>query len=216
MLTDISSLPSKVRQFLCVTVFFFACTALILASTGQTVSIRGTVSDPSGAVVPGAKVRARNLATGAVLESTTGAEGGYAISLAAGRYDFEFSESGFQPLVRPGVEVAANTTAALDVQLHLAMQAEVLSVTVEVPGVETASSQVGETISAEKMTAVPLNGRSFTDLLAMQPGVIPSSSQQPNAVVMSGCTRDSALGRSQCGQSVGERTARNQQRLRRQ
>ena len=84
MLTDIFSLPSKVRHFLCVTVFFFTCTALILASTGQTVTIRGTVSDPSGAVVPGAKVRARNLATGAVLESTTGAEGGYAISLAAG------------------------------------------------------------------------------------------------------------------------------------
>jgi len=188
LLTDISGLPSKVRHFLCVTVFFFACTALVLAADGQTVSIRGTGSDPSGAVVPGAKVRARNLATGAVLEATTGAEGWYAISLAAGRYDFEFSETGFQPLARPGVEVAANGTAALDVQLQLAMQAEVLSVTVEVPGVETTSSQLGETISAAKMTAVPLNGRSFTDLLAMQPGVIPSSSQQPNAVVMSGCS----------------------------
>ena len=63
-----------------------------------------------------------------------------------------------------------------------------MSVTVELPGIETTSSQMGETITAAKMTSVPLNGRSFTDLLALQPGVIPASSQQPNAVVMSGCT----------------------------
>ena len=132
-------------------------------------------------------MRARNLSSGAVLEATTGAEGGYAISLPAGRYDFDFSESGFEPSVRKGVDVTAGAAVALDVQLQLATQAETLSVTVEVPGVETTSSQLGETISAAKMTAVPLNGRSFTDLLAMQPGVIPSSSQQPNAVVMSGC-----------------------------
>ena len=204
MSTDISSLPSKIRQSICVTVFFFACTALILASTGQTVSLRGTVSDPSGAVVPGAKVLARNLSTGAVLEATTGAEGGYAISLPTGRYDVEFSEAGFQPLVRPGVDVAADAPSTLDVQLQLATQAEVLSVTVEVPGVETTSSQLGETISAAKMTEVPLNGRSFTDLLAMQPGVIPSSSQQPNAVVMSGCTATPPSGDLNAGNlSVG-------------
>ncbi len=112
--------------------------------------------------------------------------------------------------------MADGAMAALDVQLPLATQNESLNVTVEVPGVETASSQVGETITAAKMTSVPLNGRSFTDLLAMQPGVIPASSQQPNAVVMSGCTGHAALGRSQSRQSFGQRTARNQQRLRRQ
>ena len=53
---------------------------------------------------------------------------------------------------------------------------------------DTSSTQVGEGISQDKMTAVPLNGRSFTDLLALQAGVIPASSAQPNAVVMSGAT----------------------------
>ena len=54
--------------------------------------------------------------------------------------------------------------------------------------VDASVTQLGETISAKEMTAVPVNGRSFTDLLALQPGVVPASSQQPNAVVMSGCT----------------------------
>ena len=61
--------------------------------------------------------------------------------------------------------------------------------TEEAPTIDTTSTQVGETISAQKMTSVPLNGRSFTDLLAIQPGVIPASSAQPNAVVMSGCAQ---------------------------
>jgi hypothetical protein len=152
------------------------------------------VSDQMGAVVSGARLRARNLSTGMVIEATTEADGKYSIPLPAGRYDFEVSQSGFQPIVRRGVDVGAGAVVALDLQLQIESQTESVSVTVEMPGVETTSSQLGETISAAKMTAIPLNGRSFTDLLAMQPGVIPSSSQQPNAVVMSGCTTTSPSG----------------------
>ncbi len=178
----------QIRKLTCITLFLFLSTAFILASTGESAKVHGLVSDPTGAVVSGAKIRARNLSTGAVVEGATGAEGSYSISLPAGRYDIEFSEDGFQQTLRRGVDVAASAVVALDIQLQLASQNETMSVTVEIPGVETTSSQIGETISAEKMTSIPLNGRSFTDLLAIQPGVVPSSSQQPNAVVMSGCT----------------------------
>ena len=178
----------KVRQVISLLFILFVCTAFLQASNGDLSSVRGTVSDPSGAVVPGAKVSARNVSSGNTVEATTGPEGSYTISLPAGRYDIQFSETGFKPTLRQQVEVTAGSPLALDVQLQLAAQSEQLSVTVELPRVETTSSQIGETISAEKMTAMPLNGRSFTDLLAMQPGVIPASSQQPNAVVMSGCT----------------------------
>jgi hypothetical protein len=164
------------------------CATLLLAQPAATARLGGTVSDPSGALLPGAKLHARNLATAAVVEATTGPEGAYSIALPAGRYDLQFSESGFRTVLRPAVELAPDAVVALDVQLPLAIQSETLDVVVEVPGIETASSQLGETISALKMTSVPLNGRSFTDLLAIQPGVIPTSSQQPNAVVMSGCT----------------------------
>jgi len=178
----------KLRRFACVTLFVFTVTVFMLPESGGKAVLRGTVSDPSGAVVPGAKVRARNVASGAVMEATSGAEGSYSISLPAGHYDVEFMEMGFQAALRQDVDISGGGAVALDVELQLATQNETLSVTVELPGIETISSQNGETLSAVKISTVPLNGRSFTDLLAMQPGVIPMSSQQPNAVVMSGCT----------------------------
>jgi len=162
------------------------CTAQLFAAGAAT--LHGTVSDPTGAVIPGATVRARNQATGSLAEATTGPEGEYSIALPAGRYELEASATGFQSVSRQAVEIASGAAQAFDLQLPLATLNETLSVVVEMPGVETTSSQLGETISAAKMTSVPLNGRSFTGLLAMQPGVIPASSQQPNAVVMSGCT----------------------------
>jgi hypothetical protein len=183
-----SSFHLKVRNSIFLALFIVVCTALLLASNGEIASLHGVVSDPSGAVVPGARVRARNPGNATIVEANSGGEGGYSISLPAGRYDIEFSEAGFQPVIRKGVDVTAGAVLAIDVQLPIETQTELLTVTVELPGVETTSSQLGETISAEKMTSVPLNGRSFTDLLALQPGVIPASSQQPNAVVMSGCT----------------------------
>ena len=180
--------PSKLRLSVCVFLLLITCSVFLPASPADSVALHGTVSDPTGAVVPGVKVKARNVSTGDTLEALTGAEGGYSLALPTGRYDLQFSEAGFQTVTRQGLDVGAGATVALDIQLPLAVQNESLSVTVELPGIETISSQVGETISAAKMTSVPLNGRSFTDLLAIQPGVIPASSQQPNAVVMSGCT----------------------------
>jgi hypothetical protein len=158
---------------------------MALVAQPQAVTLHGTVTDPSGAVIPGAAVRARNLQTGALVEAKTGAEGSYTIPLAAGRYELTFVAAGFQT---QRSELEARAGAQADAQLQLAAHNESLSVTVEAPGVETTTAQVGGTISAEKMTSVPTNGRSYTDLLAMQPGVVPASSQQPNAVVMSGCT----------------------------
>ena len=183
-----SGLRSKSRRFIGLTLILLAATTLLLAEPASSARLRGTFADPAGAMVPGAQLRARNLATDALFEATTGPEGAYSIQLPAGRYDLEFSEPGFQTLVRHAVDLPAGADVALDVQLPLATQNESLDVVVELPGIETTSSQLGETISALKMTSVPLNGRSFTDLLAIQPGVIPQSSAQPNAVVMSGCS----------------------------
>ena len=181
--------PSKLRRSITLTLFVFACTALLLAAPEDTGVLQGTVTDPTGAVVAGAKVHARNVATGAELETTTGPDGVYSLALPAGRYNVQCVEPGFQTVKRPAVELAAGATLPLDIQLPLEEQTESVNVTEEVPTIDTTSSQVGETISAQKMTAVPLNGRSFTDLLAIQPGVIPASSAQPNAVVMSGCAQ---------------------------
>ena len=183
--------PSKLCRSLALAVFLVAFTALLLAAPVDSGVLRGSVTDPSGAVVAGAKVRAHNVATGTELEAVTGPDGTYSLALPAGRYNIECSEPGFQKVKQEGVDLAAGATLPLDLQLPLQQQTESVSVTEteEAPTIDTTSTQVGETISAQKMTAVPLNGRSFTDLLAIQPGVIPASSAQPNAVVMSGCAQ---------------------------
>ena len=79
-------------------------------------------------------------------------------------------------------------TLKSDATLELASETTTTEVSADTVQINLTDTQIGETITAQKMTSVPLNGRSFTDLLAVQPGVVPASSAQPNAVVMSGCT----------------------------
>ena len=182
--------PSRLRQAVSLVLLLLACAMLLPAQPEPTGVLRGTVTDPTGAVVSGATVRARSVSSGTEFEAATGADGAYSRPLPPGRYNVQFRATGFQTVERKDLDIAAGATVPLDIQLPVAEQSESVSVTAEVesPTVQTTSSQLGETISASKMTAIPLNGRSFTDLLAIQPGVIPASSAQPNAVVMSGCT----------------------------
>ena len=158
-----------------------------ISSAQISAHVSGTVSDPSGAVIVGAQLIWRNTATGAQSPLRTGSDGHYSGVLPAGLYELHVDTPGFQPYSRDGIEL---DSAALQLDIVMAVKSQVdsMTVVVESPDVNPESAQIGETISAAKMTAVPLNGRSFTDLLAIQPGVIPASSQQPNAVVMSGCT----------------------------
>lgn len=106
----------------------------------------------------------------------------------------EIRAPGFKPYVRNRLRVSATAALRVDAQLMLIMDRELVEVSGVPSGVETSSTQLGEVISDKKMTAIPLNGRSFTDLLALQAGVVPVSSQQPNAVQMSGCTSTSPSG----------------------
>jgi len=157
-----------------------------LAGTGG--SIAGTVADPSGAVMPGVLVVARETATGIVQKTTTNDEGFYGFpALPEGHYSLEVSRSGFQSYTAT-VSVSSNAALRVDVRLVLEKQSDTVTVGESLGRVETSSTQMGELIAARQVASVPVNGRSYTDLLALQPGVIPASSQQPNAVVMSGCT----------------------------
>jgi len=159
----------------------------VLAGTGG--SIAGTVADPSGAVMPDIAVFARNTETRVALKASTNREGFYAFpTLPSGPYELQVEQPGFKPFKRTGLEVTSGAALRLDIELILGAHSEALTVSESPAQVETANTQMGELISATKMTSIPINGRSYTDLLALQPGVIPASSQQPNAVVMSGCT----------------------------
>jgi len=162
-----------------------ASTCALCPSSGGALS--GTVVDPSGAVIPGVAVTLLCAETGVKQTATTNSDGSYLFPvLTPGHYDIEIHHPGFKPYRQLGISLDATAALHVDAKLELGAQTETLTVSEAGVHVETASTQMGEAVTGTKITAVPLNGRSFTDLLALQPGVIPTSSQQPNAVVMSG------------------------------
>ena len=165
------------------------------AWAGPAGRITGTVVDPSGAVVPAVNVIISSPETGSQQALSTNTEGFFSSpDLPPGRYQAEVRLPGFKPLLVNGLTVETGRTLALTLKLELGEQATAVTVTESTLRVDTTDTALGDTISAAKMSSLPLNGRSFTDLLALQPGVAPASSRQPNAVVMSGCTTTSPSG----------------------
>lgn len=156
--------------------------------------ISGTVVDPSGAVVPAATVTLQNSGDGREQTWITSNDGSYSFpALAPGRYRIRVVARGFRPYVQTDL-VVAETPLRVDARLVVNSEDTTVEVSADSLQVDLTSTQLGETIAEKKMTEVPVNGRSFTDLLALQAGVVPASSQQPNAVVMSGCTNTSPSG----------------------
>jgi hypothetical protein len=152
-------------------------------------SISGTVKDMTGAVVPVADVSIRNAATGVQQSTQTNSDGFYAFpAVPIGQYQLDISRPGFKPYQR-AVTIDVNTKLEADVTLE--MGEETQSITVQGGGaaqIDTESTQMGDVITGPVMTAVGLNGRSYTDLLALQPGIVPMSTQTPDSVVMAGVT----------------------------
>ncbi len=166
--------------------FFLAILASCVPAWTATANLTGKVTDPSGAAMPAVNITLRAPGT-TPRTAVTSAEGSYAFTdLAAGLYDILVDQPSFQPFAQLAVELTGDRT--LDITLQLDHQNETLVVTADGAALEAGNTQSGGTLSGETTRAMPLNGRSFTDLLALQPGVIPSSSQQPNAVLMAGVT----------------------------
>ncbi len=145
------------------------------ASDGGNLS--GTITDPAGGAVPGAKVTATEIATAVKQTITADGRGFYSFqSLPVGHYDVEAEASGFKPVRRTGVEIDIDSKLVVDVSLSLGERTEAVTVSASAVHVETADTQKGEVISGTQMTTVPLNGRSYTDLLSLQSGVVPVTS----------------------------------------
>lgn len=136
--------------------------------------ISGTVTDPAGAVIPGSSVVVQNEETGIRQTATADSKGFYSFpALDVGIYTVRVTQTGFDTLQQTGIKVDANSSVRVDLQLKIGSVTQVEEVTSDSVQVETQSTQVGELIESKKITAVPLNGRAFTDLLALQPGVSP-------------------------------------------
>jgi hypothetical protein len=142
------------------------------AFAGVTASISGTVKDSSGAVLVGASVTATNIATGIVQTVFSNGEGAYTFpALPPGKYDVEVRQKGFKVFKDKGIELNVNDVLTIDAVLPVGDVAEAVTVVADTLHAETISTQLGEVIKGSEMTSVPLNGRSYTDLLDLQPGV---------------------------------------------
>jgi hypothetical protein len=136
-------------------------------------SLLGTVTDSSGAAVPGAAVEITEVQTGVTRTTTTNQSGAYtAPNLAAGVYRVSVSHSGFRTIRREAVEVLVNTTVRVDIELQPGQVNESIEVTSDTPLLQTDRADVGRQIETRQITDMPLAfNRNFQGLLNLVPGV---------------------------------------------
>jgi hypothetical protein len=142
-------------------------------------TILGTVTDSSGAVVSGAKVSAKNVGTGLERTTETSADGSYSIpELPLGTYSVTISQGGFQTSLTNDVAVSVASERRVDVQLKTGKASETVEVSGQLlPQLETTSSELGGTLTTEQIENVPVNGRDYTKLIYLNPGVAGSPDQ---------------------------------------
>lgn len=141
-------------------------------------TILGTVTDPSGAVIAGANVKAHNVDTGLERETQTSADGSYTLpELPLGTYDVSISQSGFQTSVSKGVVVNVAAQSRVDISLKPGQVSQQVEVTGEVPMVNTTNNDLGGILTAKTIENIPVNGRDYTKLIYLNPGVAGSPDQ---------------------------------------
>src|SRR5579875_2051416 len=163
------------RRSLLVLLLSFVVIAPILYAQLGTATLSGTVVDPSGAVIPGAKVTLQSLTENARRDTVTDSAGFYRIpAILPGTYRLTVSASGFASQTFNNISLTSGQGSTLNVTL--AVQTAVASVNVKAapPLLETTTATVGSTVSANQFTALPMLGRNFTSLIQILPGVVPT------------------------------------------
>jgi hypothetical protein len=139
-------------------------------ATGQ---VAGVVTDPTGSVLPKAKVELTSKTTSQVRTTTSGSNGSYTFPLVApGEYQVRVSMTGFRTDITDQVEVLVNGTTRADVQMVVGSTAETVTVTDAAPLVETSNATMGEVVQHASIVDLPLNGRNFAQLGTLIPGVV--------------------------------------------
>ena len=156
-------------------------------------SLSGVIKDPTGAVLPGTKLTVVNSALKAQYQTTSDSRGLYSFpALPVGHYDLTIEAVGFQTQKKTNIAVDADAAVTIDTTLDLGEQTQAVTVSATEANVQTqpdtVATHLGEVVSEAQIQAIPLNGRSYTDLLAIQPGVTPVTTLTPTSVIMAGVT----------------------------
>jgi hypothetical protein len=137
-------------------------------------TISGTVTDASGAVIPNTQISIRNVATGLARAVTADTAGFYtAPNLLPGSYEVTATAPGFATVVETGMTLTVGAQQVLNLSMHVGQVTQRVEVTEAAPTVQLASSTISAVVDSTTVRELPLNGRSWTDLAALQPGVAP-------------------------------------------
>src|SRR5437879_6095610 len=164
-------------------VWIFVIWAISILWTGQAyaqvarATLTGTVKDSSGAVIPNAQVAITDLATGVTRTVSPGSSGLYtAPNLLPGNYEIRITATGFSTQLQKGVTLTVGAQQVLDFTMRVGQMTQTVEVTTEAPTVELTSSTLSATVNATTVRELPLDGRSWTELANLQPGVVAAES----------------------------------------
>jgi len=168
------------NRFLFVCILFLSAGAALFAQAGRG-GISGLITDPTGAIIPGAKVTAVNHATGIKISTVSTAAGLYSfVSLTPGTYEVTASLKGFESVAQDNVKVTVDQVSTVNIALRVGSVSEVVTVTESTSLVENSNSTVGQLISSETIERVPLLTRNVFDLVQLSAGVTPANGS-PNS-----------------------------------
>jgi len=166
------SRTATIAAMLCVPLFARPALAQI-ATTGM---ISGTVSDPTGSAIAGAKVTITNTATGAALETVSNSTGSFTqVGLTAGQYEVAVSHPGFTIFRETGIALESVGEYAVTAVLKVGAESSAVTVSAGATAVQTTTPEISSIVSAEETEALPLNGRNYQGLGSLMPGVVNNS-----------------------------------------
>jgi len=153
--------------------YLLSVSAVLAQSEVGGATLNGTLQDPSGAAVPGAKITVLNKDTGLARTLLTNESGlFYFVRLPVGRYDLNAEKDGFRPVKISDLTLAVGAVASLDLKLEVGTTATAVDVTAEVPVVETARAHTATAVNEKAVRDLPINGRNFLDFTVLTPGVV--------------------------------------------
>src|SRR5258707_11091490 len=160
------------EKFLFLLILVFAFISAARAEVGG--KITGVVKDQTGSAIAGATVAVTNTQTGVKLTAATDEDGGFTFPvLSVGQYQIDVTSDAFKPYRKTGLAIDINSALVIDVTLQVKEQDQSIMVTENAAQVETTDTQLGQVLGTKKVTEIPLNGRTYTDLFALQVGVTP-------------------------------------------
>jgi len=150
-------------------------TATSCFAQSDTARLQGTVTDPSGAAVAGASVNVTSVETGRLLTTTTNELGYYTVTaLPPGHYTVDVGQKGFKKIQRT-LELQVAQVGVVDFQLQVGEVTQVVSVEAGSPVIDLQDSAMGQVMESQQITELPLNGRNFTQVALLAPGVVRGS-----------------------------------------